>query len=61
MNESPPQIAELLALYRHTHYDVTLPDGSDATLRIGAPSPPALVEWIGTDRHASYLLSLIHI
>src|SRR5690606_13991265 len=31
----PAHVATLLALYRRTHYDVALPDGSTATLRVG--------------------------
>lgn len=52
--ESPAQIAELLALYRRTHYDVDLAQGGTATLRIGEP-PPSVAAWIGTDAHAIYL------
>lgn len=55
MNESPQRVAELLALYRRTHYAVALPDGSGATLRVGVPPPAPVVEWIGADDDASYL------
>jgi hypothetical protein len=53
--EPPAQIAELLALYRRTHYDVDLAQGGTATLRIGAPPPPSVADWIGTDTYAIYL------
>lgn len=53
--ESPAQIAELLALYRRTHYDVDLPQGGTATLRIGAPPPADIAAWIGADACAIYL------
>lgn len=50
--ESPARIRGLLALYRRTHYEVTLPDGDAATLRIGAPPPPSVAGWIGADAFA---------
>jgi hypothetical protein len=53
--ESPAQVAELLALYRRTHYDVDLPQGGTATLRIGAPPPADIAAWIGADAYATYL------
>lgn len=53
--ESAERIRELLALYRRTHYDVTLPDGNTATLRIGASPPPPVAGWIGADAFAVYL------
>ena len=43
MSDSPTRVRELLALYRRTHYDVTLPDGNAATLRIEAPPVPAVI------------------
>lgn len=55
MTQPPPRIAELLALYRRTHYDVALPGGDSATLRIGEPPPPAVTAWIGGDGYAVYL------
>ena len=55
MSDSPARVRELLALYRRTHYDVTLPDGNAATLRIEAPPVPAVIEWIGADGCAIYL------
>lgn len=55
MTESPPRIAELLALYRRTHYDVALPDGTGATLRLGVPPPSPIIGWIGADDEALYL------
>lgn len=53
--ESTERIHELLELYRRTHYDVTLPDGNAATLRIGVPPPQTVAAWIGTDAFAAYL------
>lgn len=55
MIESPQRVAELLALYRRTHYGVALPGGDAAALRIGAPPPQSVAGWIGADRHALYL------
>lgn len=55
MSESPARIAELLCLYRRTHYRVALADGSLKTLRIGAMPPPAVADWIGVDGFALYL------
>jgi hypothetical protein len=55
VTQSPPRIAELLALYRRTHYDVALPGGGSATLRAGEPPPPAVATWIGGDAQAVYL------
>lgn len=53
--ESPERIRELVALYCRTHYDVTLPDGGTATLRIGEPLPRAITGWIDRDAFALYL------
>lgn len=55
MSDSPARIAELLELYRCTHYATTLPNGSRATLRIGMPAPPDIAAWIGADAFAVYL------
>ena len=55
MNDTPARIHELLALYRRTHYAVTMPDGDAATLRIDALPPPAIADWIGADDCAVYL------
>ncbi len=55
MNESPTRIAELLQLYRRTHYRVALADGTLAALRIGATPPPDIADWIGADGFAVYL------
>ncbi|GAA0715406.1 DUF3293 domain-containing protein [Dokdonella soli] len=54
-SESPDRIHALIALYRATQYDVTLPDGRVATLRIGESAPSALRDWIGADRVATFL------
>lgn len=51
----PPSAVRLLALYRRTYYDVLLPDGDTATLRIGEAPPPAVAAWIGADAQAVYL------
>ena len=55
MTESPQRIAELLALYRRTHYDVVLSGGIRATLRIDEPPPRSITEWIAADAQAVYL------
>lgn len=55
MSDSLARIRELLALYRRTHYGIALPDGADATLRVGAlPSRP-IADWIGANDLAVYL------
>jgi len=46
--ETPARIRALLALYRESHYDVELPDGGIATIRVGALAPPSIVRWLGT-------------
>lgn len=53
--ESPARIRELLALYRRTHYDVALPDGNVAILRVGAAPPRAVADWIAAAPFALYL------
>lgn len=55
MTESPQRVAELLALYRRTHYGVALPGRDAATLRVGAPPPQPVAGWIGVGAHALYL------
>jgi hypothetical protein len=45
--DSPRRIRALVEAYRAAHYDVVLPTGGTATLRIGAPAPPALRGWLG--------------
>jgi hypothetical protein len=41
------EAAGLIALYRACHYEVRLPGGrTRATLRIDAPIPPALNDWL---------------
>lgn len=53
--DSPDRIRALLALYRATHYDVTLPEHRVATLRIGAPLPAALQHWMGSAPCAGFI------
>ncbi|MDR2013797.1 MAG: DUF3293 domain-containing protein [Rhodanobacter sp.] len=48
-------IHALLALYRATHYDIALDDGTCATLRIGQMLPRALLDWLGASCLATYL------
>lgn len=52
--DTPARIASLIALYRESHYEISLPRGV-ATLRIGASAPPPVRRWIGSDRTAFYL------
>ena len=49
------RINALLALYRESHYDVALRDGSVATIRIGALPPEPILRWFGRDRIAVYM------
>ena len=51
------RVNALLALYRESHYDVQMPRGGAATLRVGALAPPAVARWIGGDGVAFYLTS----
>ena len=53
--ESRVRVLELVELYRRTRYEVTLPQGTLATLCIGEPAPPMLARWIGADGFAIYL------
>lgn len=56
VDESPTRIRELIALYHATHYDVLLPAGAAATLRIGEGLPAALRGWID-DGHGAFFIS----
>lgn len=40
-------LAALYRLYAACHYDVRLPGGGRATLRIGEPLPASLADWLG--------------
>jgi hypothetical protein len=51
------RIRALIALYRESHYDVRLPNGHAATLRIGEPAPRPVARWIGDGGVAFYLTS----
>jgi hypothetical protein len=53
--EPPARIEALLTLYFESHYEVDLPRGRTATIRVGAPAPPSVLRWIGTDRIAFYM------
>ena len=53
--ESHARVRGLVALYRQTRYEVTLPDANVATLRVGEPVPPAVTRLIGAARFAVYL------
>ncbi|HEX5122340.1 MAG TPA: DUF3293 domain-containing protein [Rhodanobacteraceae bacterium] len=53
--DTPARINALIALYRESHYDVEMPRGGAATLRIGAAAPAAVKRWIGTDAVAFYM------
>ena len=55
--ETAARIRALIALYRESHYDVRLPNGRIATLRIGNPVPAPIVRWIGSDDAAFYATS----
>jgi hypothetical protein len=55
--ETAARIRALIALYRESHYDVRLPNGRIATLRIGNPVPAPIVRWIGSDDAAFYVTS----
>ncbi|MBN8726178.1 MAG: DUF3293 domain-containing protein [Xanthomonadales bacterium] len=43
------RVGALLAAYRDTHYEVAMPDGSIATLRVGQGAPPAILDWMQPD------------
>jgi hypothetical protein len=49
------RVRALLTLYRESHYDVHLPHGRIATIRIGEPAPAPIRRWIGDARIAYYL------
>jgi uncharacterized protein DUF3293 len=53
--DSIERINALLALYRESHYDVALPDGGTATIRVSAPLPEPVLRWIGRDCVAVYM------
>jgi hypothetical protein len=53
--DTPARIGALLALYRESHYEVEMPRGGAATLRIGAPVPAAVKRWIGNGGIAFYV------
>jgi len=53
--DSIERIRALLALFRESHYDVDLPDGATAAIRVGAPLPEPIVRWIGGERAAVYM------
>lgn len=53
--DTPERVNALLALYRESHYDVEMPRGGTATLRIGAVAPAAVQRWIGADGVAFYV------
>ena len=53
--ESEQRIRALLTLYRESHYDVHLARSRVATLRVGAPAPPAVARWIAAPRIGYYL------
>ena len=53
--DSIERINALLALYRESHYDVELPDGETATIRVSAPLPEPIVHWIGREGVAVYM------
>ena len=53
--DTSARVRALLALYRESHYDVGLARGGTATLRIGLPTPAALLRWLGDADIAYYL------
>jgi hypothetical protein len=53
--ESIEQIQSLLALYRASHYDVRLPNGDVATIRVGELAPAPITHWIDNDGPAFYM------
>ncbi|HET7925683.1 MAG TPA: DUF3293 domain-containing protein [Rhodanobacteraceae bacterium] len=53
--DTAERVNALIALYRESHYDVEMPRGGAATLRIGAAAPAAVKRWIGSDGVAFYL------
>jgi hypothetical protein len=55
--DTAARIRALIALYRESHYDVRLPNGRAATLRIGEPAPAPVARWVGKDAAAFYVTS----
>ena len=53
--ESIERIRALLALYRESHYDVDLPEGGIATIRVGESAPAQIAEWIGASEFAAFM------
>ena len=53
--ESIERIRALLALYRESQYDVELPAGSIATIRVGESAPAQIAEWIGASEFAAFM------
>lgn len=53
--DTETRVRALLTLYRESHYDVELPRGGSATLRVDRAPPPAIVRWLGSERFAAYL------
>jgi uncharacterized protein DUF3293 len=53
--DTPARVNALIALYRESHYDIEMPRGGAATLRIGATAPAAVKRWIGSDGVAFYV------
>ena len=53
--DTPARVNALIALYRESHYDVEMPRGGAATLRIGVVAPAAVKRWIGEDDVAFYM------
>jgi hypothetical protein len=53
--DPPARVRALLAAYRETHYDVAMPDGSLATLRVGEATPAAIRAWMQSDAFAVFI------
>jgi len=53
--DTPARVNALIALYRESHYDVGMPRGGAATLRIGEIAPASVKRWIGGDGIAFYV------
>ena len=49
------RIRALLALYRESQYDVELPAGGIATIRVGESAPAQITEWIGASEFAAFM------
>ena len=52
--DTPARVAALIALYRESQYEISLPRGV-VTVRVGASAPPPILRWIGSDGTAFYL------